>query len=194
MKNNKQIYRISRKVIRKNNIPMICSICGSTKRINIHHTDENRQNNDISNLIVLCNCCHSKHHYKTRKKCEKCNRFLNMHGTHSCLIGNKKMAIFQKKNIKNRKICKKCGKFLGDNHSCEHPRGMLGKHHTDKAKKQIGLTFRKTWNKKHGKEYRKNLRTLKIIMRNPKFIKDYERKAEFKRLTNKGAESYFNYK
>ena len=41
-----------------------CAYCGSTKNLLIHHLDENRNNNEVSNLIVLCKSCHQKHHCK----------------------------------------------------------------------------------------------------------------------------------
>lgn len=40
-----------------------CSICGYNEEPNIlqvHHIDENRQNNQLNNLIVLCPNCHAK--------------------------------------------------------------------------------------------------------------------------------------
>lgn len=40
-----------------------CGICGYDEELNIlqvHHIDENRLNNDISNLIILCPNCHAK--------------------------------------------------------------------------------------------------------------------------------------
>ena len=39
-----------------------CMACGSVKCITIHHKDENRFNNNISNLQVLCRSCHQKKH------------------------------------------------------------------------------------------------------------------------------------
>ena len=40
-----------------------CEVCGeSQKRILIHHKDGNRQNNKISNLLAVCDACHSKIH------------------------------------------------------------------------------------------------------------------------------------
>lgn len=39
-----------------------CAYCGSTKNLLIHHIDENRNNNEVTNLIVLCKSCHQKHH------------------------------------------------------------------------------------------------------------------------------------
>jgi len=44
-----------------------CQMCGS-KKILIHHIDENRDNNEITNLITLCRECHPKIHYSKNKK------------------------------------------------------------------------------------------------------------------------------
>ena len=47
-----------------------CAICGYNEDIDIlevHHIDENRQNNSLENLIILCPICHRKlttHKYK----------------------------------------------------------------------------------------------------------------------------------
>ena len=44
--------------------PKICNRCGSDKNICVHHIDENRHNNVIGNLEVLCKKCHQTHHCK----------------------------------------------------------------------------------------------------------------------------------
>ena len=44
--------------------PKICNRCGSSKYICVHHIDENRYNNVIENLEVLCKKCHQAHHAK----------------------------------------------------------------------------------------------------------------------------------
>ena len=43
----------------------ICSICGFSEQscLNVHHIDENRENDDIDNLIILCANHHSMIHY-----------------------------------------------------------------------------------------------------------------------------------
>src|SRR5271166_5660096 len=41
-----------------------CQKCGSIKRLGIHHKDRNKQNQDPSNLIVLCHRCHMQDHAK----------------------------------------------------------------------------------------------------------------------------------
>jgi len=39
-----------------------CSWCGSKENLLVHHKDLNRNNNDLSNLIVICKSCHQKYH------------------------------------------------------------------------------------------------------------------------------------
>lgn len=39
-----------------------CNRCNSTKNLLVHHKDEDRENNDLENLEVLCKGCHQKHH------------------------------------------------------------------------------------------------------------------------------------
>lgn len=44
-----------------------CEHCGYDKIpeiLGVHHKDKNRNNNNISNLIVLCPNCHSIEHHK----------------------------------------------------------------------------------------------------------------------------------
>ena len=43
------------------NYPHKCAICGWDKDeriLEVHHIDENRKNNNLSNLIILCPICH----------------------------------------------------------------------------------------------------------------------------------------
>lgn len=39
-----------------------CNRCSSTRHLLVHHRDEDRKNNHISNLEVLCKKCHQRHH------------------------------------------------------------------------------------------------------------------------------------
>lgn len=41
-----------------------CERCASAKYLIVHHKDENRYNNDPSNLETLCKKCHQSHHTK----------------------------------------------------------------------------------------------------------------------------------
>ena len=41
-----------------------CTICGTTKKLQVHHKDEDRSNNNPDNLITLCNSCHLRVHSK----------------------------------------------------------------------------------------------------------------------------------
>lgn len=47
-----------------NNFGAVCNRCGFTNilALEVHHKDKNRDNNDISNLEVLCCNCHSIEH------------------------------------------------------------------------------------------------------------------------------------
>ena len=36
----------------------MCVMCGSVKKLNIHHIDKNSKNNSIRNLVTLCHKCH----------------------------------------------------------------------------------------------------------------------------------------
>lgn len=40
----------------------ICNRCAVTNNLLVHHIDEDRTNNSISNLEVLCKKCHQNHH------------------------------------------------------------------------------------------------------------------------------------
>jgi len=44
----------------------VCMDCGWSKYsevLQVHHLDENRKNNSIENLIVLCPTCHNSRHF-----------------------------------------------------------------------------------------------------------------------------------
>lgn len=43
-------------------IEKVCSICGTTENIHIHHKDRDRRNNEKENLMPLCRTCHDKYH------------------------------------------------------------------------------------------------------------------------------------
>ena len=40
-----------------------CCLCNSDKHLEMHHKDKNRDNNNRSNLIILCFDCHKFWHY-----------------------------------------------------------------------------------------------------------------------------------
>ena len=46
-------------------LPNLCAICNSIEKLDAHHIDSNRDNNDLSNLIILCHACHMKYHHGT---------------------------------------------------------------------------------------------------------------------------------
>lgn len=51
------------------NYPHECSRCGYNKHpeiLEVNHIDCNRENNDLSNLEILCPNCHKEYHFTTR--------------------------------------------------------------------------------------------------------------------------------
>jgi len=49
----------------------VCERCGTTENLGLHHKDGNPANNDPSNLMTLCNSCHTKWHWENGKKPHK---------------------------------------------------------------------------------------------------------------------------
>ncbi len=59
-----EFNEILKKIIRKRD-KYICKLCGKTqqqnrKKLDIHHIDYNKKNNNPNNLISLCRSCHGK--------------------------------------------------------------------------------------------------------------------------------------
>ena len=40
-----------------------CDLCGSKEKLDAHHKDRNRANNDPKNIQTLCHSCHMKMHW-----------------------------------------------------------------------------------------------------------------------------------
>jgi hypothetical protein len=60
-----------RSVMSRNKVPQICIVCKTTdfRVLAVHHIDQNRKNNKLSNLVWLChNCHHLVHRYPEEKK------------------------------------------------------------------------------------------------------------------------------
>jgi rubrerythrin len=57
-----------------------CNRCGATELIVVHHRDENRHNNHVTNLEVLCRTCHMKEHHGKRVEwtCPECGTVLSL--------------------------------------------------------------------------------------------------------------------
>ncbi len=50
------------RVLALSNLPHICNRCKSIKTLLVHHKDEDRTNNILDNLEILCKECHQDHH------------------------------------------------------------------------------------------------------------------------------------
>ena len=55
-----EFYRKRNHILERDN--HICTICGSSQKLVIHHKDKNPLNNQDENLITVCNICHLRHH------------------------------------------------------------------------------------------------------------------------------------
>lgn len=53
--------------------PKVCSVCGSTVNVDIHHADGDYRNNASSNLVLLCRSCHMKAH-RPKSVCRICGK------------------------------------------------------------------------------------------------------------------------
>ena len=58
-----------------------CEICGKEGKLDIHHIDENSNNNNLDNLMCLCRSCHMKiHRPKPICKVDGCERPVKGYG------------------------------------------------------------------------------------------------------------------
>lgn len=138
IKSRKQVHILTHKLLGNN---LKCRYCESREGIHIHHIDGDMLNNNPNNLLPLCNSHHGKYHIKERVKCPKCNQLLSRN--HKCPTKEERHLIAIR-SLQKRDRCPKCGKLMGfdiSKHSCKHPRGMLGKHHTNDTKQRISRTL-----------------------------------------------------
>lgn len=59
----KRIKKITASTYRKL-VKKECEICSSTHNLCVHHLDENRKNNNLDNLLTVCQKCHGQIHAK----------------------------------------------------------------------------------------------------------------------------------
>lgn len=57
-------HESARKIIELSRDLKKCEICGAANNLDVHHKDENYNNNALENLVVLCRSCHMKIHRK----------------------------------------------------------------------------------------------------------------------------------
>lgn len=46
----------------------ICETCGCDESLVVHHRNEDRYDNRVENLQILCRGCHNRHHHRLRVK------------------------------------------------------------------------------------------------------------------------------
>ena len=56
----REVEKYRRKAFK--NLPNKCKFCGVKEHLTVHHLDGNKNNNLLTNLIILCNKCHNKKH------------------------------------------------------------------------------------------------------------------------------------
>lgn len=66
-----------------------CEKCGKEGKLNVHHKDKNMQNNDLFNLILLCDKCHSIAHKEENKGkiCITCHKHFEPKSTNQMYCG-----------------------------------------------------------------------------------------------------------
>lgn len=64
--------------IKKSLIDKACQICKGNKKLLVHHLDCNKRNNQLSNLITLCNQCHMSIHAKYKRNKLKNNNIKDL--------------------------------------------------------------------------------------------------------------------
>ena len=80
--------------IKKEQSGGVCEKCGGeTGRIEIHHVDFDKLNNDLSNLKALCPSCHKKEHYRNNGRVRK-----NEKGKSTKLVKIIKISLVGKEN------------------------------------------------------------------------------------------------
>lgn len=60
-----------KKILERTDLPKRCVLCekNNIKILSVHHLDQNRSNNDVKNLVWLCQNCHFLvHHYSEEKQ------------------------------------------------------------------------------------------------------------------------------
>jgi hypothetical protein len=61
MENSKSLHKVLRDLLLER-LGGRCEICGSTNGLVVHHKDNDRRNNSLSNLQLLCPACHMAIH------------------------------------------------------------------------------------------------------------------------------------
>jgi len=56
--------QLSRRIRERDNSQ--CQSCGRFDNLNVHHIDNDKDNNDVDNLITLCDTCHLQRHWEER--------------------------------------------------------------------------------------------------------------------------------
>ena len=122
-----------------------CKKCKTTKRLVVHHINKDRTDNSKKNLQILCNACHNSHHHTGKKWTAKMTHLFNQ--SLEKRYGKNKADTIKKKISVG--ISGKKNPFYGkswDDYG-GHPKGMLGKHHSNQARSKISKAIAQRWKK-----------------------------------------------
>ena len=97
---------------------------GYKKDYDIHHIDENKMNNSLSNLVYLTRSEHSKIHHKSENH--------PLYGKHHSDEAKKKMSEALKGRIFSEDYKRKMSELCSGEKN-----GMYGKHHSEESKKKM---------------------------------------------------------
>lgn len=86
-----------------------CERCGSAKYLLVHHKDEDRTNNKISNLETLCQSCHHVAHEKIKNITDHKRRLKPLKSKKCSYCGRKFIPTINSTKTQNQQFCsRKC--------------------------------------------------------------------------------------
>lgn len=101
-----------------------CSVCGSfTRKLYMHHHDQNRKNNSLQNFMLVCRSCHSAIHAifknlgaRAKQKlkairCHNCKRSFHPRNRMRLYCSRKCYDALRPRKAPQRK-CKRCGNLF----------------------------------------------------------------------------------
>lgn len=118
--------------------PINCHKCCAIKNLDYHHKDFNKNNNILSNLMVLCRSCHRKIHWPNSPQSFKLTR----------------------KGIPQPKSARiKISIAMLGNHNADNNTNMLGKKFNEHSKRKLSLALK---GRKFTAEHKRKI-SLKLI-------------------------------
>ena len=104
---NKETKKYQEIIFQRDNYTCQFPLCqrNGTKLL-IHHLDHNDKNNDLNNLITICDRCHCFIHQYKLKQCKNCEKEIENKPNNYCDT----KCILEYNDKRWVKVCSKCGK------------------------------------------------------------------------------------